>query len=73
MALIHKPVAKSNAPQSPNAWFVLAQLAVQRAEQSNDRRALGLKLAISKNQVEKVLRQMGIICENDILREFPTP
>ena len=71
MTILHKPVSKNKAPLTPNAWMALANLALQRASQMNDRRALGLKLAIAKNQVEKTLRQMGIVCENDVLREFP--
>ena len=45
-------------------------MAIQRAEQRNDRRALGLKLALNQGKVESTLRLMGIICEADIQREF---
>lgn len=72
MPIQPKPLNKSRTPATANAWQTLAVLAIQRAEKLGDRRAFGLKIALNQGQVEKTLRLMGIICEADLQREFPT-
>jgi hypothetical protein len=42
-----------------------------RATLLRDRRLQGLQGVLSRGQAAKHLKLMGIICENDILREFP--
>jgi hypothetical protein len=36
----------------------------------SDRRVAGLEKAMASNQEEKVLRSLGIVCEQDLDREF---
>jgi len=59
------------APSSPIDWQRLMQIVLTRAEALQDRRLAMLKAAIPTGKTEATLRRMGIICENDILREFP--
>jgi hypothetical protein len=56
---------------SPQEWRELARKAQAAAERNQDKRALGIKAAIEQNRIPQVLRAMHVICENDILREFP--
>jgi hypothetical protein len=64
------------APKSPrdlHGWIQLAQTAIARAEKTQDRRLTRLRDALSSGKAEGTLRQMGIICEADVIREFPVP
>lgn len=62
---------KPKTPTDLYGWTRLAQIAIARAEKSKDRRLEGLRAALTSGKVERVLRQMGIISEADVLREFP--
>lgn len=48
------------------------QLVIRRAEQSQDRRLLGLRAALADGKTETALRRLGIIHEIDVEREFPS-
>ena len=63
----------SRAPNTPMAWLRLMQKVIARARQLRDRRVPGLERALKEQTMDKMLRRMGIICEADILREFPDP
>lgn len=62
---------KPKTPTDLYGWTRLAQLAIERAEKKKDRRLEGLRAALSSGKIEKVLRQMCIISEADVVREFP--
>jgi hypothetical protein len=70
--LLMPPVAR-RAPSSPIEWERLMQVVLTRAEARADPRLNMLKAAMPQGKTEQVLRQMGIICENDVQREFPLP
>lgn len=73
---ILKPRVKpspTKAPQSPIEWDRLMKKVIDRATQLKDRRLAGLQGVIQQGRSAVFLRKMGIICENDILREFPDP
>jgi hypothetical protein len=63
--------AKPKTPTDLYGWTRLAQMAIARAEKKKDRRLEGLRAALTNGKIEKILRQMGIISEADVLREFP--
>jgi hypothetical protein len=65
------PKAVSRDRKNITEWLNLARTAVEAAEHIGDRRAFSLRAAITEGKSEKVLRQMGIICESDVEREFP--
>ena len=67
------PKAPPKSPRDLHGWVQLAQMAVSRAEKIQDRRIESLRAALSSGKTEQVLRQMGIICEVDVVREFPIP
>lgn len=58
---------------SRTQWEQLLKLACLRAETSRDPRALLLKMAIGTGQAERVLREMSVISEADLIREFGSP
>jgi len=60
-------------PKTPHEWDGLMRKVMARAVQVQDRRLQGLQGVISRGETAKFLKKMGIICENDILREFPDP
>jgi len=60
-------------PRTPHEWDNLMRRVIARAAQVQDRRLQGLQGVISSGETSKFLKRMGIICENDILREFPDP
>lgn len=70
---MQQPVRKSRAPKDPAAWIRLAQQAVIQAHKVRDKREHSIRQAMGQGQAEKLLRTLGIICEADILREFPAP
>jgi hypothetical protein len=61
------------SPKTPHEWDALMRKVMARAAQVQDRRLQGLQGVISRGETAKFLKKMGIICENDILREFPDP
>lgn len=66
-------------PQTPKStvtpvdWNQLLRKAINMAEAAGDSRAVALRNSISSGQASQTLKKMGIIGENDLLREFPTP
>lgn len=67
------PKTETKHPQDAYGWVQLAQRAIIAAEKAKDRRVVGLRAAlVNGSLLEKTLRQMGIICDADILREFPS-
>ena len=60
-------------PVTPREWDDLLRKVMARATQVQDRRLQGLQGVIPKGESQKLLRKLGIVCENDILREFPGP
>lgn len=72
MVRIQNPKPEQKQPRDTYGWTQLAQRAIAAAEKGKDRRAVGLRRALVNGLLlEKTLRQMGIICDADILREFP--
>lgn len=61
------------SPKTPFEWDNLLRKVMERAKAQGDRRHAGLQGVIGKGESAKALRRMGIICEADILREFPDP
>lgn len=53
-------------------WDRLLRQAIERAERRNDNRIQALRTALSMGQAATVLKRLGIIGENDLLREFPS-
>lgn len=73
---ILKPRAQSTGnpiPKTPHEWDNLMRKVQARAALVQDRRLQGLQGVISRGETARFLRRLGIICENDILREFPDP
>ena len=73
MTIRHRNPTPSKNPSDLYGWVKLAQLAIARAEKIKDRRLEGLRASLTNGKVEKTLRQLGIICEADVEREFPNP
>lgn len=61
----------SKTPQGLSGWNNLLTKTIQRATQNRDPRVAGLRRAMTEGRSEKALRQMGILSEVDIDREFP--
>jgi len=61
----------SRLPKTPFEWDNLLRKVMDRAKAQGDRRHAGLQGVIRRGDSAKVLQRMGIICEADILREFP--
>ncbi len=70
--LLQKPVVKRGS-LSTLGWASLMRQVIARAETVGDRRVAGLKAALQGGESEALLRKLGIICENDVAREFPDP
>jgi hypothetical protein len=70
---MQQPVRKPRTPKDPSAWIRLAQQAADQARRVGDKREHSIRQALGQGQAEKLLRTLGIICEADILREFPAP
>lgn len=68
--VLRDPPIKPRAAATPREWRALCQKALERAQKAGDRRASGLEKALALNQEEKSLRSLGIICEQDLDREF---
>ncbi len=64
--LLQQPTSKTQN------WDRLIRQAISRAELIGDARAQGLKVALSQGKAAETLKRMGIIGENDLLREFPS-
>lgn len=62
---------KLNLAASHADWKNLIQSAIDRAEKTNDRRVAGLKRALVSGNIEMHLRKLGIVCTEDLNREFP--
>jgi len=58
-------------PKAAIDWERLMRRAIERAELTQDKRALSLKMALTNGKAQEVLRKMGIIGEKDLEREFP--
>lgn len=68
--LRERPQATPRGAATPKEWRALCQRALERARKRSDRRVAGLEKALELNQEEKVLRSLGIVCEQDLDREF---
>jgi hypothetical protein len=55
----------------PNQWLQLLRKAIARAQATKDPRLNGLQQAMATSSAEKILRRMSIICDADLIREFP--
>jgi ABC-type microcin C transport system permease subunit YejE len=73
MTIRHKDQQTAKTPRDLYGWVKLAQLAIARAEKIKDRRLEGLRASLTNGKAERTLRQLGIICEADVDREFPNP
>lgn len=60
-------------PKTPHEWDALMRRVMARATEVKDRRLQGFQGVISRGETARFLKKMGIICENDIRREFPDP
>lgn len=67
--LIQPPPTRAAVGQ--NQWSQLLRRAIARAEVTKDPRLPALLAALRTNTAEKVLREMSIIFDGDLLREFP--
>lgn len=65
-----RPQVTPRCAATPREWRALCQRALERARAVSDRREAGLERALSLNQEEKVLRSLGIVCDQDLDREF---
>jgi len=65
-----KPIAKH--PTGPAAWNGLLKKVIRHVEVTDPTRAASLKTALTQGRAERALRQLGIISEKDIVREFPS-
>lgn len=65
-----RPQVAPRCAATTREWRALCQKALERARQASDRRQKGLEKALAQNQEEKVLRSLGIVCEQDLDREF---
>lgn len=66
------PPKKPLGPQNIYEWNALLSKTIQRAAAVGDRRLEGLRKAMTDGRSEKILRQMSILSEVDLDREFPT-
>lgn len=55
---------------TPREWRDLCLKALTRARKVNDPRAVGLEKALEMKQEQRTLQALGIICEQDVDREF---
>lgn len=62
---------KPSAPASIQEWNQLLSKTIQRAQATEDRRLEGLRKAMMEGRAEKMLRQMSVLSEVDLDREFP--
>lgn len=62
---------KPLGPQNIHEWNALLSKAIQRADAAGDRRVEGLRRAMTDGRSEKILRQMSILSDVDLDREFP--
>lgn len=51
-------------------WRQLCRAALEAATEAKDRRAEGLKMALEQGREQQTLQTFGIVCHNDVLREF---
>lgn len=68
--LLRKTTVK-RGPSNPVEWERLLRKAIARAEMLQDRRVAGLKAALAQGKAEQALKRLGVIREEDLLREFP--
>lgn len=52
-------------------WDRLLRRAIDRADLVKDSRVTALRAALAQGTASQTLKKMGIIGENDLLREFP--
>jgi len=67
----HTPTTKTKTPAGPHGWDTLLSKTIQRATLTRDPRLAGLRRAMTEGKSERILRQMGILSDKDIDREFP--
>lgn len=65
------PPSKTSGPKNIHEWNTLLSKTIQRAESLGDRRVEGLRKAMVEGRAEKMLRQMSILSDADLDREFP--
>lgn len=70
IVLRERPPVTPRGATTPREWRALCQKALERARKKADRRVAGLERALELNQEEKVLRSLGIVCGQDLDREF---
>ncbi len=73
---MHKPRQLNPAPpkrtaSAPSQWNQLLRKTLARAQATGDSRVGSLQQALREGTVEATLRRMSIVCDADILREFP--
>lgn len=68
--LRNRPKDAPRGAATPREWRALCQKALERARRISDRRVPGLERALELKQEEKVLRSLGIVCDQDLDREF---
>lgn len=67
----HTQQTKKPIPASPQEWNRLLSQTIRRAEALQSPRLAGLRKAMLDGKAEKHLREMGILSEVDVDREFP--
>lgn len=70
---VNRPTKPKREPTTSREWQKLMLKVIERATKLKDPRVQALKNAISEARTAQVLKRMRIICDNDILREFPDP
>lgn len=68
-----KPESTRRTAVTPREWRDLCEKALSRARKAADRRSTGLEKALTTRREQATLQAMGIICENDLDREFSRP
>jgi len=72
MATRHNlPPTKPLGPKTTHQWAQLMRSVLARAETVKHPIVNGLREAQAKGKTEEFLRRLGIICQQDIEREFP--
>lgn len=65
------PTPPKRGPMGRAQWVQLLRKAISKAQLVKDARQEALQAALLAGTAEPTLRKMSIICEADILREFP--
>jgi hypothetical protein len=68
---VNPPTKPPREPQTDREWQRLMTKVIKRATEMKDPRVAALKRAVTEARTAQTLKRMRIICDNDILREFP--